>query len=267
MSTAVLAQNVNLALSHQNATPTDEGLVLFDDGTHRWIWLGADDGLSEGVSANQYLIQNGNSVCLLDPGSVLDFARSVANIARYVSTKQIDYLFYSHQDPDVSSGAPMWCSITNAQVLISALWGRFLPHFGTFDQKRLSPIPDQGDTISLGTSQLKLIPAHFMHSPGNFIVYDPHTKFLFSGDIGANLVPSGSPLFIEDLDPVRQYFEGFHQRYMSGNRACRALVKQLSKLEIDAILPQHGSIFRGPAVPQFLNWLKDLQCGVDLLEV
>jgi flavorubredoxin len=31
------------------------------------------------------------------------------------------------------------------------------------------------------------------------------------------------------------------------------------------IAPQHGPIYRGAAVREFLDWLRDLQCGVDLL--
>jgi flavorubredoxin len=31
------------------------------------------------------------------------------------------------------------------------------------------------------------------------------------------------------------------------------------------LAPQHGPVYRGAAVPAFLNWFRELQCGMDLL--
>jgi len=44
-----------------------------------------------------------------------------------------------------------------------------------------------------GTS-LVTLPAHFLHAEGNFQSYNPISKILFSGDMGANLCP------VEDFD-------------------------------------------------------------------
>ena len=40
----------------------------------------------------------------------------------------------------------------------------------------------------------------------------------------------------------------------------------IAGLEIDMIAPQHGPVYRGQAVTDFLGWIKDLQCGVDLMQ-
>ena len=32
------------------------------------------------------------------------------------------------------------------------------------------------------------------------------------------------------------------------------------------IVPQHGLPMKGKAIEDFLNWLSELQCGVDLLD-
>jgi len=54
---------------------------------------------------------------------------------------------------------------------------------------------------------------------------------------------------------------------MASNRALRYWVQQVRKLDIDIIAPQHGPLFRGQAKEDFLDWLYDLQCGADLLDV
>jgi len=243
-----------------------DGVVLFEQGEHRWVWLGADEDEDEGVSANQFLVQHGGRGCLLDPGSVLDFARTVANLSRYAQPSELDYLFFSHQDPDVSSAIPMWAGITTARLVMPRVWTRFLPHFGEYDQKRMLEIPDAGGRFTLAGAPLEVVPAHFLHSTGNILLYDPTARFLFTGDIGASVMPHGKEtLYVEDFERHRPYLEGFHRRYMASNVACRDFVRRVSRLSIDAIVPQHGAIFRGPQVGHFLSWLEGLRCGVDLL--
>lgn len=246
-----------------------EGSVLFDNGTHRWVWLGREgggQGAGEEVPTNQYLVVNNERGLVLDPGSILDFGNTVANLARYFDVTRVDYLFYSHQDPDVASGVALWAGCCHAKFLMPAVWGRFLPHFGEFNPSRAMLVPDKGMNFTLGNAQLTIVPAHFLHSLGNILLYDPVSKFLFTGDIGAALLPPGEEyLFVEDFDKHVKYMEGFHKRYMVSNIVTRELAGRLSRMHIDALVPQHGCIFRGPEVKRFLDWFGSLKCGIDLL--
>ena len=47
-------------------------------------------------------------------------------------------------------------------------------------EDRLIELPDRGQVIQLGESKLVIVPAHFLHSVGNFQFYDPVAKILFS---------------------------------------------------------------------------------------
>lgn len=246
----------------------NEGAVLFDNGSHRWIWLGRQSGEqdSEEVPANQYIIEDQQKACLLDPGSILNFGSTVANLARYIDSGRLEYLFFSHQDPDVASGIALWAGCCPARFLMPKVWGRFLPHFGEFDQSRAILVPDKGMTFTLGGSTLQVVPAHFLHSLGNIVLYDPVARLLFSGDIGAALMPPGEEtLFVEDFQAHLKYMEGFHRRYMISNVATREFAHRMQKLPIDAIVPQHGAIIRGADVKRFFDWFGNLKCGVDLL--
>ena len=52
---------------------------------------------------------------------------------------------------------------------------------------------------------------------------------------------------------------GFHQRYMNGSKACRFWEDMVKDLEINAIVPQHGSLFiADKMVNQFIHGLKTL---------
>lgn len=246
-----------------------EGKILFEMPNYTFIWLGWDKySEKEIIQTNQYLIIANGEGILLDPGGVSTFSKVVAVVSQYIPLDKITTIFYSHQDPDVSSGIAMWLGITNAKVSISDKWIRFLPHFGIYDSTRINPIKDQGAEIKFKDFEsLKIIPAHFLHSPGNLLIYDPNSKILFSGDIGAAVFPVNKKyLFVEKFEDHLPNIEPFHKRYMGSNKALKYFIDNLSKYEIKIIAPQHGAIYKDENVKIFLEWLYNLKCGIDIIE-
>jgi flavorubredoxin len=246
------------------------GQILYEDGDHKFIGIGTTGDFRSGaVQTLQYLIIDKNKGWLLDPGGVHLFARVVAGVSRHISLDRIEGILFSHQDPDVSSGIALWMGVTKAKVWISSLWTRFLPHFGIFDSSRVLPIeeiPDRSLTLPSGAA-LRFVPTHFMHSPGAWSFFDERSRVLFSGDVGAAIFPDGQEKsHIDDFASVIPYVEGFHKRYIAGNAVARRWVEQVRRLDPAIIAPQHGGIFRGPAVGDFLSWLAGLRCGLDLID-
>jgi len=247
-----------------NEVDYENGEVLYDDGDHKFIWLGW--GKLEGglIQTNQYLIVDNGSGFLLDPGGIHIFPKVVSNVTKYIDLDNIQYIFFSHQDPDVSSGIAMWLSVTSAEVYVSELWVRFLPHFGITDLSRIKGIPDGGTTVG----ENNIIPAHFMHSPGNHIVYDPKANILFSSDVGAAVFGESKYLFVDsdNFNNHKSLMEGFHKRYIASSNACRYFVNKVKSLNPYMMAPQHGAVFREKTVEMFLNWLSALKCGTDIID-
>ncbi len=245
------------------------GRILFDDGNHKFIWLGADADYRKGVvQTMQYLIIDGSKGWLLDPGGVHLFSRVVATVSRFISIDRIEGIFFSHQDPDVSSGIALWLGVTPAKIYIASLWHRFLPHFGIVEASRVAAIEDFPRGIGLPSgAKLSFVPSHFLHSPGAWSLYDERSRILFSGDIGAAIFPDGAEtLFIDDFAAARPNIEPFHKRVMAGNAPARRWSELVSALAPDMIAPQHGGVYRGKAVADFLAWFSALRCGADLLD-
>jgi len=244
------------------------GDVIYDDGMHKFIWLGWEEHEEEGlVQVNQYLIENKGIGVILDPGGIHVFPRVVANVSRYLDLEKIQHLFFSHQDPDVSSGVALWLSVTPAKVYISEWWVRFLPHYGIFDVSRVVKLQDKGGRIQLPSGDfLEIIPAHFLHSIANFNVYDSRSKTLFTGDIGAAIFPKGQRYtYVEDFDNHLKLMEGFHKRYLASNTVIKKYLDRISSLDIQIIAPQHGAIiYKKEHIERFFNWLGNLRCGVDI---
>ncbi len=238
--------------------------TLFDSGQHKNILL-EDFGHGEAVQANQHLIIHGDESIILDPGGHKVFAKALSEAKKQLSGIPIKYLFFSHQDPDIVAAANGWLMTTRATAYAPEVWTRFIPHFGVdkFVIDQLKGIPDEGMRINVGGAELIFLPAHYLHSCGNFHVYDPVSKILYSGDLGASL---GMDYYkVSDFDDHLQYMEGFHKRYMASNLAMKAWAKMVRTLDIELIAPQHGAYFEGKVmVNRFIDWCDQLQCGLDI---
>jgi len=242
---------------------------LFSNGHHKCIAF-SDLVTGEGVQSNQFLIINGDTTMVLDPGGQLTFSGLTLALRDYIDPKNLTYLFASHQDPDIIASLESWVTRTDSTIICSELWTRFFPHLipnymGDKLSNRFISIPDQGLNVAFGEASLKMIPAHFLHSVGNFQVYDPISKILFSGDMGASIVAEGPDQPVEDFDAHIPSMIGFHQRYMVNNKVCKLWSNMVRQLDVSMIVPQHGRPFTGENINRFLNWIAGLQCGTDLL--
>lgn len=238
--------------------------ILFDDGKHRWTVIGRDPSKKQSIiDTNEYLITDSGEGFLLDPGGAEIFPSVVAQISQELDIQKIVGFLCSHQDPDVMSSLPLWMATSpKARLYVSWLWTGFMSHFGKEYADRFTSIPDGGMTIQVGHQELRLVPAHFCHSSGNFHLYDPKAKCLFSGDVGAALIPPDYPFFVEDFKKHVEFMEAFHIRWMPSNEAKNNWVRRVRKLDVQMLCPQHGAIFRGKAVHDFLDWFEDLEVGV-----
>ncbi len=253
-------------------TPTE----LYNDGIHQCLMF-SDLSEGEGVQSNQFLIMDAKDRALIDPGGDLSYSALSLEISKHFPLAELKYIFASHQDPDIISSLDRWLLHSQCQVIAPRIWSRFLPHLASdyvnqtlegsvFD--RIIAVPDEGMVIPFGASGIVCLPAHFLHSAGNLQFYDPVSKILFSGDLGASMMHTkDEDMFVEDVADHVQHMEGFHQRYMASNKVCRLWVEMVSQLDIAMLVPQHGKIFRGKEqISQFFAWIYNLDCGVDLLQ-
>ncbi|MBD9354922.1 oxygen-binding di-iron domain-containing protein [Methylomonas albis] len=233
------------------------------EGAYQWIMLGRDVHKPDKIiDTNQYLVRTANRCLLIDPGGIELFAPMLAAVLHHAPVEEITDLFASHQDPDIISSLGLWDqALPNAKLHASALWEGFLRHFGC-ETIEYVPIPDHGGVINLGTTELQVVPAHYLHSSANFHIYDPHAKILMSGDVGAALEGPGTPVFVDNFDTHIEKMRYFHQRWMPSNQAKRAWIDRVRKLDIDILAPQHGRMFKGDDVKRFLDWFEALQVGI-----
>ncbi|HPG78765.1 MAG TPA: MBL fold metallo-hydrolase, partial [Piscinibacter sp.] len=199
----------------------------------------------EAVQSNQFLIVDGDTGAIIDPGGNLAYGELYLSMTRFFSPQQLSAIVASHADPDIIASLDRWLTTTSsAKVYISRIWERFVPHFCKPGKTsgRVIGIPDAGARIPIGRAELIALPAHFLHSEGNFQFYDPVSKILFSGDLGASLIGGeAAKKPVSSLAGHVPRMEGFHRRYMVSNKVMRLWAQMVRKLPIDMIVPQHGA--------------------------
>lgn len=241
-------------------------IKLFESADHVNVMYN-DLGSGAMVQANQHLVVHKGEGLVLDPGGHKIYSKFFPEIAGILPINNLKHIFFSHQDPDIIAAANGWLMVTDATAYLSTIWTRFITHFGVDELviDRIKPIPDEGMVIEVAGERFPLIPAHFLHSSGNFQVYDPVAKILYSGDLGASLGQDYA--IVEDFDNHIQYMEGFHKRYIPTSKVLKMWVNTVRKLDIEIIAPQHGAVFGNREMSnKFIDWISTMSCGLDLMD-
>jgi flavorubredoxin len=241
-------------------------IELYSEGQHRCLMFADLADGHEAVQANQFLIVDGDTGAVIDPGGNLAYNDLYLGMTRHFQPQKLAAIIASHADPDIVASLDRWMTATAAQVYISTVWERFIPHFCKpgKTEGRIVGIPDSGGRIRVGRSELIALPAHFLHSEGNFQFWDPVSRILFSGDLGVSIGVDPRRT-ITELGPHRANMEAFHRRYMVSGRVLRWWASMVRSLPIRLIVPQHGAPIGGAAVGEFIAWVEQLECGIDLM--
>jgi flavorubredoxin len=239
-------------------------VTIYEHNDHSWRVVARDPTRqSHLIDTNEYVIESGGVALITDPGGQEIFPAVFSALSADFDPRKVANIFASHQDPDVISSLALWLAFNpKIRCYSSWLWSQFIPHFGGDGQTIIS-LADEGGPIRLGKITLHAVPAHYLHSSGNFHLYDPVAKILFTGDVGAALLPpTQDELFVEDFHEHIRYAEGFHRRWLGSNEAKNEWCDRVEKMEIDMLCPQHGAIYRGQDVGRFIEWFRALKVGV-----
>ena len=246
-------------------------LELYRDKNHACLMftdLVEEDG--QAVQANQFLIVDDDTGAIIDPGGNLAFNELFIGMTQHFPPHKLSYLLASHADPDIIASLDRWLTSTKANLVISRVWERFVPHFTKVGktENRIIGVPDGGGRLPLGRNELVLVPAHFMHSEGNFQFYDPVSRILFTGDLGVSMMSGAQARVpVTDLAPHIPLMEGFHRRYMVSNKILRLWARMARQLDISMLVPQHGAPIMGKqAINDFFEWVEHLMCGIDVFD-
>ena len=232
--------------------------IEIDDGIY---WLGWTEENSA-FRSNPYLIDDGEDVVLLEPGSVPHFSIFYKKLESVVEPERVNYIFVSHQDPDLCTGIPLLEERLGKTftILTHTRTTFLLPFYGI--KSRYYAVDMHGWKLKLKSGrELKFIFMPYCHFPGMTIMYDTKSRILFSGDLFGGLSYNWS-LYADEW--YIEAMKAFHEHYMPSKEILRHNMSKLEKLDIKMIAPQHGSIIRED-VQKYIEALKNLDCGEYML--
>jgi glyoxylase-like metal-dependent hydrolase (beta-lactamase superfamily II) len=233
----------------------------------------AEEVLHRNIYVKKFAGDNGaTGVMVLDPGAKSDAAavwEALDEVAGGVGN--VDLVFLSHQDPDVTSNAKFVVdNAPRAVVLASADSWRLLKMIGIPDN-RFYLLENWGEEpLRIGRTGhvVQPVPAHYCHFRGSMMLYDYESRVLFSGDfLGGVNTRRGAGIFADETS-----WPGislFHQIYMPSKRAVQETVGRIVELEPfpEVVATQHGDVLRGAWVKEFLSRMSKLDVGVDLVKL
>jgi flavorubredoxin len=238
--------------------------TLFEQADHRWRIVARDpDRKPQLIDTNELVIESAGEALIADPGGQEIFPAVLSALSAQLDPRKVTAIFASHADPDAISSFPLWLAFNpKIRCYSSELWRSVIPHLGGAGDS-ITALPDEGGVIGLGDITLHALPAHHLHAAGNFHLYDPGARILFTGDVGAAILPAArSGLFVEDFASHIVFAEALHRRLMGSNEAKNAWCERISRLQVDMLCPQHGAVYAGEDVPRFLDWFRALRVGM-----
>ncbi len=235
---------------------------LYHELHHDIYWLGIPEDFA--FRCNTYLIVDGQEAIIVDPGGHDAFEFIKMRVSQVLPLEKVTALILCHQDPDVAASMTDWLAFDPAiRIITSVRTNVLLPHYGVKDYAFVN-INENPEWIFPSGRKLRFVESPFLHFPGAFTTYDELSGFLFSGDVWASINLDWH-LVVDDFDQHVLHLNLFHINYMASNVAARGFVDRLHTLKLNAILPQHGSIIPKHHIPEALQYLRELKCGLDLI--
>ena len=219
-----------------------------------WVGSGTPKGT---LYCNPYLLIQGDSALLFDPGSVIDGEQVINQVKKLIPIESIDAIVASHQDPDLCAAIPMFeqhgfkgeiCCHERSAMLI-AYYG-IKSDFYLVNQNQFRYQLADGSFI-------QFLYAPYLHFPGAIMTYLPTQRALISGDLfGA--VTEQWELYANEDYPASMI--PFHETYMPSHEILSPVMNQLLAYEIELICPQHGSVIKDN-IKENIELLMNLTCG------
>lgn len=210
-------------------------------------YIGADDKdidlfesqypVENGISYNSYVILD-EKIAVMDTIDIHKTDEWFGNLERELGGRTPDYLVISHLEPDHAANIKAFTEKYPSAALVgSAKAISMLPQFFDIADSVEKIAVKEGDTLSLGSHELKFIMAPMVHWPEVMVEYEESEKILFSADaFGKFGVPDADE---EWTDGARRYYFNIVGKY---GGPVQTLLKKAAGLDIKTICPLHGPV-------------------------
>lgn len=223
-------------------------------------YVGADDRrlelfenmfpIENGVSYNAYVIKD-QKTALLDTADASVARQFLDNLSAALEGRELDYVIVNHMEPDhcallaeVLLRYPQAKLVGNAKTF--QMIGQF---FGLSLSEENQLVVKEGDQLDLGNHKLQFVFAPMVHWPEVMMTYDITDRILYSADAFGTFGANNGRIFNDEMDYKADSFVKEARRYYTNivgkyGPQVQAVLKKAAGIQIDAICPLHGPIWR-----------------------
>lgn len=211
--------------------------------------------LPQGVSYNAYLLSDRVNVLIDTMNSC--FGRDLGEVVGQVIAEQreqhpersstLDYLVIQHMEPDHSTEiSNLIRQYPGLKIIGNKKTFEILQSYYPTEGAELIEIQD-GDCLELGTQKLKFVFTPWLHWPETMMTYEESSKTLFSADAFGMFGALNGGVFDDEVEfndyrsEMQRYFSNIVGKYSA---MVQKALSKLSCLEIEAIAPLHGLVWR-----------------------
>lgn len=190
----------------------------------------------DGISYNSYVIMD-EKIAVMDTVDLRKCNEWLENLEKTLNGKDPDYLVVLHMEPDHAGSMEKFLNkYTNAKVVANdktfVMMGQFFEKLNLDNRK---VVVKEGDTLSLGDSELTFVMAPMVHWPEVMVAHESKEKILFSAD---GFGKFGALDVDDEWDcEARRYYINIVGKY---GAQVQALLKKAATLDIQKIFPLHG---------------------------
>ncbi|MGD2083998.1 MAG: diguanylate cyclase [Chromatiales bacterium] len=227
------------------------------------VWWVGHRLANDAFQCHVYLIEQGRSSVLIDPGSRLTFDHTLRKVEEVVPFADIRYFVCHHQDPDIAAALPFIDELVGRDdaVIVTHWRARaLLKHYGL--RLPFWLIDEHDWRLELEDRELSFVFTPYAHFPGAFCTFDQRSGIMFSSDLFGGFTEEFSLLAGDE-----SYFEcirPFHEHYMPSPDILDYAIAAIEQYPVRMIAPQHGSIIPEPLVGPICARLRHLDCGIYL---
>ena len=210
--------------------------------------------LPNGVSYNSYLIDEGDTVALVDTVEVSFFEVYLKKIRSIIGDRKINYLIINHMEPD-HSGAISLIKQYYPDIVLVGNKKTFDMVEGFYGVTGDRYVVGEGDCLNLGHHNLRFYLIPMVHWPETMVTYDETDGILFSGDAFGCFGALNGGCIDRNINTdvywneMRRYYSNIVGKY--GAPVQKAL-KKLGGLTINTICPTHGPVWE-EKIPQVID--------------
>ena len=226
----------------------NENVIYIGVNDHKIDLFEGQFDVPNGMAYNSYLIKD-EKTAVMDSVDINFGDEWLKNISEALGGASPDYLIVQHMEPDHSANIGRFVeAYPDAKIVGNAKTFAMIKRFFGTDYPDKQVVVKEGETLSLGSCELKFIFAPMVHWPEVMMTYIEKYGILFTADAFGKF---GALDVDEDWAcEARRYYFGIVGKY---GMQVQNLLKKAAALDIKTICPLHG-----PVLSEGLEYYLDL---------